>query len=169
MKRILVSLIAGLALLASPAYAQNAASGSPRVQGTPDGYGDPVQVTVVNSAGTDESASRWSYSSGATPILSNTTTAVTVKTAAGAGVKNVVDSCQLTTTAFGASVPLAFRDGAGGTVRWALTVPTAGFLQPVLVVFKQPFVTTANTLLEVATTTANTSGTVTLNCQGHTE
>lgn len=110
----------------------------------------------------------WYYASGATPILSNTTTAVTIKTAAGASVRNYIDACQLTTTAFGASVPLALRDGAGGTVRFALTVPTAGFLQPVLINFSPPLQGTANTLWEVVTTTANTTGTVTLNCQGHT-
>jgi len=110
----------------------------------------------------------WRYTSGTTPILSNTTTAVTIKTAAGASVRNYIDSCQLTTTAFGASVPLAIRDGAAGTVIWALTVPTAGFLQPVNILFETPLQGTANTLLEVVTTTANTSGTVTFNCQGHT-
>jgi hypothetical protein len=115
------------------------------------------------------SSTRWRYTSGTSPILSNTTTAVTIKTAAGAGVKNAIDGCQLTTTAFGASVPLAIRDGASGTVMWALTVPTAGFLQPVTFTFEQPLVGSANTLIEVVTTTANTSGTVTLNCQGHTE
>lgn len=114
-------------------------------------------------------STRWRYTSGTSPILSNTTTAVTIKTAAAAGVKNAIDSIQLTTTAFTASVPLAIRDGAGGTVLWALTVPTAGFLQPVTIVFEQPIVGTAATLLEVLTTTANTAGTVTLNVQGHTE
>jgi hypothetical protein len=114
-------------------------------------------------------STRWRYTSGTSPILSNTTTAVTIKASAGGALKNAIDSCQLTTTAFTASVPLAIRDGAGGTVMWALTVPTAGFLQPVNIVFEQPLVGTAATLMEVVTTTANTAGTVTFNCQGHTE
>lgn len=42
-------------LVATPALAQNAASGSSRVQGVPDGYGDPVQVTIVASDGSDVS------------------------------------------------------------------------------------------------------------------
>lgn len=113
-------------------------------------------------------STRWRYTSGVTGILSNTTTGVTIK-AAVASVKNAIDSCQITTTAFGASVPLVIRDGAAGTVMFALTVPTAGFLQPVTIVFDQPLVGTANTLTEIATTTANTTGTVTANCQGHTE
>jgi len=114
------------------------------------------------------SATFWSYTSGTSPILSNTTTAVTIKAAAGAAVRNYIDSCQITTTAFTTSVPLALRDGAGGTVIWALTVPTTGFLQPVIVTFSPPLRGTANTLWEIVTTTANTVGTVTANCSGHT-
>jgi hypothetical protein len=110
----------------------------------------------------------WTYTSGTSPILSNTTTAVTIKAAAGASVRNYIDSCQITTTAFTTSVPLALRDGAGGTVIWALTVPTTGFLQPVIVTFSPPLRGTANTLWEIVTTTANTVGTVTANCAGHT-
>lgn len=110
----------------------------------------------------------WSYSNGATGILSNTTTAVTIKTAGGAGIRNYIDSCTINTTAFGASVPIAIRDGAGGTVLFAVSVPTAGYLQPVNIVFQQPLRGTANTLLEVVTTSANTSGTAWVNCQGHT-
>lgn len=45
-------LLAAVAL-AQPAYAQNAPSGSPRTQGVPDGYGDPVQVTIVGADGSD--------------------------------------------------------------------------------------------------------------------
>ena len=268
-------------LFAAPALAQNAVSGSPRVQGTPDGYGDPVQVTIVASNGADMtgttanqvqgnvaaaatdsgnpvkaggvynstfptytagqrgdvqldsrgalrvvlsapgggvnystkfdssdaaatdanggintigrltnfngttwdrvrgdtngmvvqkglSSTVWRYANGAAGILSNTTTAVTIKTAAGASVRNYIDSCQINTTAFGASVPIAIRDGAAGTVIFALNVPTAGFLQPVTIVFETPLQGTANTLLEVVTPTANTTGTAWVNCQGHT-
>lgn len=127
-------------------------------------YGDTNGTVVLPGL----SSTYWSYSNGATGILSNTTTAVTIKTAAGAGVRNYIDSCTINTTAFGAAVPLAIRDGAGGTVLFALNVPTAGFLQPVNIQFKMPLRGTANTLLEVVTTTANTSGTAWVNCQGHT-
>lgn len=113
-------------------------------------------------------ATRWSYSNGTGGILSNTTTAVTIK-AAIASVKAAIDSCQISTTAFGTAVPLAIREGAGGTIRWAAQVPTGGWLQPITIVFDSPLVAAANTLWEVVTTTANTSGTVWVNCQGHTE
>lgn len=114
------------------------------------------------------SATFWSYTSGTSPILSNTTTAVTIKAAAGASVINYIDSCQIGSTALGASVPLALRDGAGGTVKFAVRAPTAGWLTPWTVNFQPPLKGTANTLWEVVTTTADTSGTYDVNCQGHT-
>lgn len=114
------------------------------------------------------SSTRWYYTNGTTGILSNTTTAVTIKTAAGASVRNYIDGLQIATTAFGASVPVAIRDGAGGTVIWSANVPTAGLLTPVVIRFPVPLRSTANTLLEIVTPTANTSGTVWVNVQGHT-
>lgn len=48
-------LLLAVALIPSLAFAQNAPSGSPRVQGVPDGYGDPVQVTIVGANGADTS------------------------------------------------------------------------------------------------------------------
>lgn len=110
----------------------------------------------------------WTYTSGTTGILSNTTTAVTMKAAAGASIRTFIDSCQIATTAFTTSVPLAIRDGAAGTVIWTVNVPTQGFLTPLTIVFSTPLRSTANTLLEVVTTTANTTGTAMVNCQGHT-
>lgn len=125
-----------------------------------DTNGTVIQVGV--------SSTFWNYTSGTSPILSNTTTAVTIKAAAGASVRNYIDSIQLTTTAFTTGVPLAIRDGASGTILWAVDVPAAGFLNPVTINFFPPLKGTANTLLEIVTTTANTTGTVTANVQGHT-
>lgn len=51
--RFLIALAAALALISSPALAQNAASNSTRVQGVKDGFGDPVQVTIVGADGSD--------------------------------------------------------------------------------------------------------------------
>lgn len=47
-----LAFAAGL-LAAVPAIAQNAPSNSTRVQGVPDGYGDPVQVTLVGPDGSE--------------------------------------------------------------------------------------------------------------------
>jgi len=99
MARKYTLLALGALLVAHPALAQNAASGSPRVQGAPDGFGDPVQVTIVGPNGAD--------------ITGTTANQVQGNAASGAA-------------------------------------------------------DTANTLLEVVTTTANTSGTASVNCQGHT-
>lgn len=114
------------------------------------------------------SSTLWNYSNGATGILSNTTTAVTIKAAAGASVRNYIDSCQINTTAFTASVPIALRDGAGGTIKWAGNVPTSGWLTPIAIMFDTPLQGTANTLWEVVTPSANVTGTAWVNCQGHT-
>lgn len=50
----LFKLLLAMLALCTPtlAMAQNGASNSPRVQGAPDGFGDPVQVTIVGSDGT---------------------------------------------------------------------------------------------------------------------
>lgn len=47
MKKLLLLTV----LLSGMAFAQNAPSGSPRTQGVPAGYGDPVQVTIRNTDG----------------------------------------------------------------------------------------------------------------------
>jgi hypothetical protein len=277
MKRLL--FLAALAL-AAPVYAQNAPSGSPRVQGTPDGYGDPVQVTVVTANGSSptgtsadqvqgattnqtalstnpvaigcimdnapaavgsagtisyckvdsrgylwaglgtggssailntgtsdatansgaivQSASRslvfngttfdrqkgdtngtsiqygltathWNYAAAASGIV-NTTTAVTIKAAAGASIRNYVCSLQISHDTLGAVTEFAIRDGAAGTVLWRGKLQTtatdisggAGSIT-----FPVCLRGTANTLLEVVTLTAVTGG-VYVNAQGYT-
>jgi len=162
--RLATLLTVALALLASPLAAQSTKVVDPSTGLPVFSAANPAPVT--NPLGL--SSTYWSYTSGTSPILSNTTTAVTIKAAAGAGVVNYIDSCQIGSTALGASVPLALRDGAGGTVKWALRPPTAGWLTPVTVNFQPPLKGTANTLWEVVTTTADTSGTFDVNCQGHT-
>lgn len=107
----------------------------------------------------------WISAAGASGIV-NTTTAVTIKAAAGAGIKNIVNSCQIATDALGAATELAIRDGAGGTVLWRGKLQTAALPQ-MTIVFQAPLVGTANTLLEVLTLTGVTGG-VYVNCQGST-
>lgn len=51
MFRKFITGVASIALLSAPTLAQNASSGSPRVQGVPAGYGDPLQVTIRNTDG----------------------------------------------------------------------------------------------------------------------
>lgn len=110
----------------------------------------------------------WSYAP-AVAGISNTTTAVTVKAAAGANVRNYITAIQIATSvALQTATVLAIRDGAAGTVLWRLplttTVNTGGFS----FTFPTPLRGSANTLLEVVTLTANGTGAIYFNCQGYT-
>lgn len=110
-------------------------------------------------------ATHWTYAAAANGIT-NTTTAVTVKATAGASVRNVITSIQVSAGTLGAATEVVIRDGAAGTVLWRIFVGTGGinanFTLPV------PIFGTANTLLEVATLTATVTGGVYVNLQGFT-
>lgn len=107
----------------------------------------------------------WSYAS-ATGGISNTTTAVTIKTAAGASTLNYITSLQISTDALGAATELAIRDGAAGTVLWRMKLGTGG-IASYQVNFNSPLKGTANTLLEIVTLTASITGGVFVNAQGY--
>lgn len=111
------------------------------------------------------SATHWIYAAAAGGI-SNTTTAVTVKTAAGAGVRNCISGLQVFNGTLGAATEVAIRDGAAGTVLWRGIVPTAASQE--VAAFPVPICGTANTLLEAVTLTATVTGGVYVNLQGFT-
>jgi len=107
----------------------------------------------------------WAYAAASGGIV-NTTTAVTIKAAAGANVRNYITSFQIQAEALTNATEVAIRDGAGGTVLWRIKVPTTGL--PLLnVTFADPLKSTANTLLEVVTLTASGTGAVYVNAQGY--
>lgn len=110
-------------------------------------------------------ASDWNYAA-ATGGIVNTTTAVTIKAAAGASVRNYITSIQVQTATLGGATELAIRDGAAGTVLWRTQLQTTA-MPLVTIVFPTPLKSTANTLLEVVTLTAVTGG-VFVNAQGYT-
>lgn len=114
-----------------------------------------------------QAGSRWSYAAAAAGIL-NTTTAVTIKTAAGASIKNYITSIQIMSEALTNATELAIRDGAAGTVLWRTKIGTGGLTTGQSIVFPAPLVGTANTLLEVVTLTASGAGAVYFNAQGYT-
>jgi hypothetical protein len=95
----------------------------------------------------------------------NTTTAVTIAPAAGAGARNYITGLQLATDALGGATELVIRDGAAGTVIWRGKLQTAA-LQQTHIKFPTPLKSSPNTLLEVATLTAVTGG-VYVNAQGY--
>lgn len=107
----------------------------------------------------------WNYAA-ATGGISNTTTAVTVAAAAGAGLRNYVTALQLSSDALGAATEVVIRDGAGGAVLWRGKVSTAG-LSPISIPLPSPLKSSANTLLEIATLTATVTGGVFINLQGY--
>ena len=100
--------------------------------------------------------------------ISNTTTAVTMFAAAGAGLRNYITSLQLSSDALGAATELAIRDGAAGTVIWRSKIGTGGITAGESIVFPVPLKGTANTLMEVVTLTASVTGAVYVNAQGYT-
>lgn len=112
-------------------------------------------------------ANDWKYAA-ATGGISNTTTAVTIKAAAGASIKNYITCLQLSSDPLGAATELAIRDGAAGTVLWRMKIGTAGIVNGLTVNFPTPLVGTANTLLEVITLSTSLTGGVFVNAQGFT-
>lgn len=108
-------------------------------------------------------ATAWSYAAAESGIA-NTTTAVTIKAAAGAGQRNYIEALQVSHATLGAATELAIRDGAGGTVLWRMTLAT-GANENIGVTFDPPLRGSLNTLLEVVTLTAVTGG-VYVNAQG---
>jgi hypothetical protein len=109
----------------------------------------------------------WSYAS-ATGGITNTTTAVTLKTASGAGIRNYITALQISSDALGVATEVVIRDGAAGTVLWRQKIGTAGLGGGLSIQLPSPIKSTANTLLEVATLTATVTGGIFINAQGYT-
>jgi hypothetical protein len=108
----------------------------------------------------------WSYA-GASGGISNTTTAVTIKAAAGSGLRNYITAIQIDAEALTNATEVAIRDGAGGTVLWRMKIGNDGLKDGREIVFPSPIKGTANTLLEVVTLTASGAGAVFVNAQGY--
>lgn len=108
----------------------------------------------------------WVYAAAAGGIL-NTTTAVTIKAAAAAGIRNYISNIQVMSEALTTATELAIRDGAAGTVLWRIKIPTTG-MPASQFDFAVPLRGTAATLLEVVTLTASVAGAVYFNAQGFT-
>lgn len=100
----------------------------------------------------------WHYSTAAgAATITNTTTAVTIKTAAGTGLYNTISYITVSADTLGTATVLSVRDGAGGTVLWAIRMQaTAQTTQHFT--FPTPLIGSANTLLEILTQTASTGG-----------
>ncbi len=106
----------------------------------------------------------WFYAA-ATGGIENTTTAVTIKAAAAAGIRNYLTGLEISTEALTNATILAVRDGAGGTVLWRGRIGTSG-LPLVPVKFDPPLRGSPATLMEVVTLTASGAGKVYVNARG---
>jgi hypothetical protein len=122
-----------------------------------------AEAVAVFAAG---DSGQWSYAAAASGIT-NTTTAVTIA-AATAGVRNIVNSVQMSSDALGAATEVAIRNGAAGPVLWRTKIGTSGLLGGLNISFAQPIKGSVNTLLEVVTLTASITGGVYFNAQGTT-
>lgn len=107
----------------------------------------------------------WSFAA-ASGGITNTTTAVTLVAAAGAGIRNYVTGMQISSSTMGAATEIAIRDGASGTVIWRGFANTTAS-NPTAITFPSPLRSTANTLLEFVTLTASISGAIYVNAQGY--
>jgi hypothetical protein len=108
----------------------------------------------------------WTYPAPSTG-LTNTTTAVTVKAAAAAGLRNYITGMVIQADALGAATEFAIRDGAAGTVLLRFRIPATGIPTPTMVQFITPLRGTAATLLEIVTITASVTGSVYCNLVGY--
>lgn len=138
-----------------------------------NGVAQPVPGGSVDSpfiaaspAGPASTASLWSYAAAASGIV-NTTTAVPIKAAAAAGIKNYIGSIQFDWEALGAATEVVISSGAGGTVIYRFKIGT-GAAGSRFVTFEAPLSSAAATLLEVATLTASVTGALYVNAQGWT-
>lgn len=107
----------------------------------------------------------WQYAAAASGIV-NTTTAVIIKAAGAAGIRNYITGITLMADALGAATELVIRDGAAGTVLFRIRIPTTGLVTN-QINFPTPLKGTAATLLEIATLTASVTGSVYVNAQGY--
>lgn len=135
-----------------------------------DGYSADLQTDARGNlyviARSASAADTWSY---APPVggIVNSVVAVTIKAAAGAGLRNYLSSMTVDHDALGAATELAIRDGAGGAVLWRGKLQTAA-REGGCFYFDPPLRGTANTLLEVVTLTASVTGGVFVNASGFT-
>lgn len=107
----------------------------------------------------------WQYAAASNGIV-NTTTAVTIKAAGAASIRNYITAITIMAEALGAATELVIRDGAAGTVIFRTKIPVGG-LPTTNIKFPTPLKGTAATLLEVATLTASVTGAVYFNAQGY--
>lgn len=107
----------------------------------------------------------WAYAA-ASGGLVNINAPLSVKSGAGAGLRNYVTSIQFQAEPVTNPTEFEVRDGSGGTVLWRIKIP-AGGIPLGSHRFDDPLRTTQNTALYIVTTTASGAGAVYFNAQGY--
>jgi hypothetical protein len=110
----------------------------------------------------ESEANTWVYAAPAAGLVS--TTGVTAKAAAGAGLRNYITAIQVVNSHQTIGTEVVVRDGAAGTVihrGWA--APNSGYAAT----FPTALRGTANTLVEIAEITATATAGVLVNLQGY--
>lgn len=97
----------------------------------------------------------WNYAA-ASGGITGSTTGVTAKAAAGAGLRNYITSISVSAPTLSALTGVEIRDGASGTVLWRGILGTAG--GSINITLPVPLRGTANTLLEIACSASVTGG-----------
>jgi hypothetical protein len=106
----------------------------------------------------------WSYAAAAGGLV--TTTGVTVKAAAGAGIRNYITDIDVVNSHPTQGTEIVIRDGASGTVIWrTYAAPAGGGIDKH---FTKALRGSANTLVEIAEGTATASTGVYVNLSGYT-
>jgi len=106
----------------------------------------------------------WAYAPPSGGLV-NSTTAVVIKAASGANVRNYITSVQVMAEALTNATELTIENG-DGTVFWRTKIPTTG-LPTVTLRFDDPIKGTANASLQIRTVTASGTGAVYVNAQGY--
>lgn len=105
----------------------------------------------------------WSYAAAGSGIV-NTTTAITAKSAAGAGIRNVVESLHISHDVLGAVTEWVLYDGGSAIMRGKLNTAAQ---ENINIILPRPLRGTANTAINFGLLTAVTGG-VYVNLAGHT-
>jgi hypothetical protein len=106
----------------------------------------------------------WTYAAASSGIASSTT-GVTFKAAAGAGLYNYITDVQITHATLSGATEIVINDGASGTVLWRGTLNTVAN-ENISINFRTPLRGSLNTLLEVKLGSSVTGG-VYFNAQGY--
>lgn len=122
---------------------------------------DGSQITKPYAA----SGADWAYAAATGGIVSSTA-GVTIKAAAGVGIRNYITSLQVNSQTLSGVNEVMIRDGASGTVLWRCCTGSTGMPNGMAITFPVPLKGSANTLLEVALANSTTGG-VFVGAQGY--